>query len=134
MNKSDDIYDIINLWLHTVRYDDSKEISKLYAKNAVLLGTVAENVKQGRAVIKTYFDEFKKKNPVGVLNSIIFQDLGKNYGSADGNYTFELDEKCGDEIIRVKVPARYTFVVNTKTKLIQTHHSSSTPENKPTAI
>jgi len=130
MNKSQEIYEIIDNWLSTVEDCDSKRISQLYAKDGILLGTVAENVKQGRAVIKTYFDEFKKKNPVGVLNSIIFTELGCSYGSADGNYTFELDEKSGDEVIRVKVPARFTFVVCLKTKFIHIHHSSSTPENK----
>ena len=131
-NKSQKIYNIVDNWLSTVKIGDSKDISELYDKNAVLLGTVAENVKQGRSVIKTYFHMFKKKNPIGVIDSIIFQKLNKRYGVADGNYTFELDDpKTGK---RVKVPARFTFVVDTKKKLILTHHSSSTPENKTTLI
>ena len=132
MNKSQEIYNIVDNWLSTIKNENSKKISKLFAKDGVLLGTVAENVKQGRTVIKTYFDDFKKKDPVGELNSIIFTELGRHYGVADGNYTFELNDEETDK--RIKVPARFTFIVNLKTKLIVTHHSSSTPVNKLTDI
>jgi uncharacterized protein (TIGR02246 family) len=127
-NQTKRIYKIVNNWLETVKEGTPTEISKLYAKDGVLLGTVAENVKQGRGVIKTYFEMFKKKNPEGIINSIIFQYLGNEYGVADGNYTFELDdeENPGE---RVFVQARFTFVVNLKTEEIHTHHSSSRPVN-----
>ena len=121
------IYAIIENWLQKVESGDSKDVSKLYAEDGVLLGTMAANIKQGRRVIKTYFDTFLKKNPIGMLNSIVFQALGDEFGIADGNYTFELDEKGK----RVFVSARYTFVVNLDTGLIMTHHSSSNPNNTP---
>lgn len=125
------VYGIIRRWLRTVEDDNSQAVADLYDKRGVLLGTVAENVKQGRSVIKTYFDSFLKKHPVGVLDSIIFQTLGNGHATVSGNYTFELDGKDGG---RVFVPARYTFVVDLKTRLILAHHSSSTPEGQSTAI
>lgn len=129
-SKAGEAYKIMDRWLETVKSGDSGKVADLYDEKGVLLGTVARNIKQGRSVIKTYFDSFLKKRPVGVLNSIIFQDLGPDYAVADGNYTFELD---GDGK-RILVPARFTFVVNVKTGLILTHHSSSTPDGKPTSI
>jgi uncharacterized protein (TIGR02246 family) len=134
-NTADRIYDIIRNWLEVVKRHDAKKISELYGEQGVLLGTVAENVKQGRGVIKTYFDNFVLKHPEGVLNSIIFKRLGDKYGVADGNYTFTLDD---DGIVgkkRKEVPARFTFVINLDNGLIESHHSSSTPKNsKPTDI
>jgi uncharacterized protein (TIGR02246 family) len=125
------VYQIIRRWLKTVENCDPTEVANLYDKQGVLLGTVAENVKQGRSVIKTYFDSFLKKHPVGVLDSIVFQTVGHAHATVSGNYTFELDDKDGE---RVFVPARYTFVVDLQTRLILTHHSSSTPDGKTTVI
>ena len=123
-------YEIVDNWLNAVKSGDPQKVADLYDERGVLLGTVAQNIKQGRSVIKTYFDSFLKKRPVGLINSIIFQELGPDHAVADGNYTFELDE--GGK--RILVPARFTFVVNLGTKLILTHHSSSTPDGKTTSI
>jgi uncharacterized protein (TIGR02246 family) len=124
-------YEIVHHWLKTVKGGDPQEVADLYAERGVLLGTVAKNIKQGRSVIKTYFDSFLKKRPIGFLNSFIFQDLGSDCGIADGNYTFEMDDKDGK---RVSVLARFTFVINLKTGLIMTHHSSSNPTGETTSI
>jgi len=132
-NQSQKIYNVVNNWLETVKRKDPKEISDLYSEQAVLLGTVAENVKQGRSVIKTYFDMFVKKEPVGVLNSIIFKSLGEKYGVADGNYTFTLNDP-DSETGRINIPARFTFVIDLERRLIETHHSSSNPGNLLTDI
>jgi uncharacterized protein (TIGR02246 family) len=115
---------IVTRWLETVKGGDPQKVSDLYAKRAVLMGTVAQHLKQGRGLIKTYFDGFLKKRPTGFIDSIVFQNLG-NHAVADGNYTFELDGKNGE---RTRVPARFTFVVDLSTGLILTHHSSSNPE------
>jgi len=124
-------YRIVANWLETVKSGDPQKVADLYDEKAVLMGTVARNLKQGRSVIKTYFDSFLKKRPVGFLDSIIFQELGEDYAVADGNYTFELGDKGGG---RIRVPARFTFVVNVKTGLILTHHSSSNPGGQMTSI
>lgn len=127
----DRVYRVLQRWLKTVENDDPQAVANLYDKRGVLLGTVAENVKQGRSVIKTYFDSFLKKHPVGALDSIVFQTVGHAHATVSGNYTFEMDDKDGE---RVFVPARYTFVVDLQTRLILTHHSSSTPTGHTTAI
>lgn len=121
---SHDAYGVVTRWLETVKAGDPQAVADLYAERGVLLGTVARHIKQGRSVIKTYFDGFLRKRPVGFINSIIFQELGPDHVVADGRYTFELDGEGG----RVRVPARFTFVIDLKTGLISTHHSSSNPE------
>lgn len=118
------ILQVVEKWLKTLETRDPQKVANLYAERSVLLGTVAKNIKQGRSVIKTYFDLFLKKKPIGMLNSIIFQELDEDYGIADGNYTFELENEKGK---RVLVQARFTFVICLKTMLIMTHHSSSNP-------
>lgn len=124
-------YKIIHHWLKTVKTGTPQDVADLYDEKAVLMGTVAKHLKQGRSVIKTYFDTFLRKHPVGALNSIIFQELGGDHAVADGNYTFELDGGDGGRIL---VPARFTFVVDLHSGLILTHHSSSTPEGQTTSI
>lgn len=119
------IYETIRHWLETVKKCDAEAISLLYAKQGVLLGTMAENVKQGRTVIKTYFDSFVLKEPVGSLRSIIFK-VGGKYGWADGNYVFNLKDPKSPTG-RTDVPARFTFIINLDDRLIETHHSSATP-------
>jgi len=126
--ENDEIQKIVDNWLDVVSKGDPQSITDLYAEEGVLLGTVAENIKQGRKEIKTYFDMFTKKNPKGTIDSIIFQDLGDDHGVADGNYTFEIDDE-ENKGKRIKVPARFTYVVDVKSGLIHTHHSSATPEN-----
>lgn len=121
------IYRIIRRWLRTVEGGDPQKVADLYAERGVLMGTVAQHFKQGRPIIKTYFDSFLKKRPIGTIDSIVFQRLGDNYAVADGNYTFELDSSDG----RTRVPARFTFVVDLGTGLILTHHSSSNPVTTP---
>jgi uncharacterized protein (TIGR02246 family) len=122
----EEIQHTIDTWLETVKGGDPQAIADLYAEDGVLLGTIAENIKQGRQVIKTYFDMFVKKNPKGVIDSIIFQEFGDT-AVADGNYTFSLDNEDGG---RDQVAARFTFVIHNNNGVweIQTHHSSATPE------
>ena len=128
------MWDVIQNWLSVVKTWKPKDIANLYATDAVLLGTVALNVTQGREVIETYFDGFVLKEPSGVINSIIFQTIGSKFGVADGTYTFNLKNDEGKEPKRINVDARFTFLIDLETREIKTHHSSSTPKNKTTEI
>jgi uncharacterized protein (TIGR02246 family) len=128
------MWDVIQNWLKVVKTHKPKDIANLYAKDAVLLGTVALNVTQGREVIETYFDGFVLKEPSGTINSIIFQTIGDKFGVADGTYTFNLKNEVDKEPKRIYVNARFTFLIDLESKEIKTHHSSSTPKNKITEI
>jgi hypothetical protein len=121
------LYDTVINWIATVTRDSSKQIADLYSDDAILLGTVAENIKIGRRMIEAYFDKFVINEPECVLDSIMVKSLG-NYGVVNGSYTFTLNDDF-DESGRIKIPARFTFVIDSVTGLIVTHHSSSTPRN-----
>ena len=125
-NVNDEIESALINWLNVLADGDPVKITDLYLEDGVLLGTVAEDIKQGHTAIQEYFDMFVTKNPIGSVNSFILQNFG-DICISDGTYTFELD---GEEGGRESVAARYTYVwkkINNKW-MIATHHSSINPE------
>jgi uncharacterized protein (TIGR02246 family) len=126
-NVEDDIEAALTNWLNTLADGNAVAISDLYLENAVLIGTLAEDIKQGREQIQGYFERFLKSSPIGSVDSFILQ----NYGDiciSDGNYTFEMDSESGS---RESVSARYTYVWKKENKkwMIASHHSSAEPKN-----
>tara|TARA_R110000851_G_scaffold86327_5_gene187464 strand:+ start:13702 stop:14076 length:375 start_codon:yes stop_codon:yes gene_type:complete len=119
------IIEYIQHWVDTVCKHNARDIVNLYAPDGILLGTVAENIKDGQTEIMEYFDMFVTKKPCGVIDTYYVQEYG-DIAIVDGTYTFELNDDYGS---RDSVPARYTFVlrkVNGEWK-IATHHSSVNP-------
>jgi uncharacterized protein (TIGR02246 family) len=124
-NVEDDIEEALTNWLNTLADGNPVAMADLYLENGVLIGTLAEDIKQGREQIQGYFERFLKSSPVGSVDSFILQ----NYGDiciSDGNYTFEMDGASGS---RESVTARYTYVWKKENKkwMIATHHSSVNP-------
>ena len=113
-------------WLNVLAEGDPVKITDLYLDNGVLLGTVAEEIKQGHTEIQAYFDMFVSKNPIGSIDTFILQNFG-DICISDGTYTFELD---GEEGGRTSVAARYTYVWKKENNkwMIATHHSSVNPK------
>lgn len=122
------LYDVVVNWSETIRVGAPKQIADLYSDEAVLLGTVAETIKIGRRMIEAYFDRFVSRDPDCALNSIMVKSLGNKYGVANGSYTFTVNDEFG-ESDRIQIPARFTFLIDLETGLIESHHSSSTPRN-----
>ena len=113
-------------WLTTVCSGDPVAVSNLYAPDGILVGTVAQRIKQGPAEIKTYFNTFLLNEGIcGNITSSITQEY-PGIAIDTGTYTFEWTEN-GE---RVQVPARYTFVWRKTPKgwKIANHHSSALPE------
>ena len=110
-------------WLQTVCTHNPAAVVSLYAKDGVLVGTVAQRIKQGRADIKTYFDMFlAKPNLCGVFYGPDVVQSSKGYAIHSGTYLFSF---AGQE-----VPARFTFVYcwTPQGWKIANHHSSALPE------
>jgi uncharacterized protein (TIGR02246 family) len=127
-NVEDDIEAAMTNWLNTLADGNAVAMSDLYLENGVLIGTLAEDIKQGREQIQGYFERFLGSSPIGSVDSFILQ----NYGDiciSDGNYTFEMDGEGGN---RGSVTARYTYVWKKENKkwMIATQHSSADPKNK----
>ena len=66
----------VTTWLETVCTHNPEAITKLDNYDATLLGTVAENIKQGRTEIRSYFDYFVKMKPCGKITSLYINDFG----------------------------------------------------------
>ena len=113
-------------WLCTVCTRNPAAVASLYAPDGILVGTVAQRIKQTPAEIQTYFDTFLAKD--GICGNVTSQMSQEYLGWAidTGTYTFSWTENGNV----VEVPARYTFVWR-KTPhgwKIANHHSSALPE------
>jgi uncharacterized protein (TIGR02246 family) len=113
-------------WLATVCKHDPAEVVRLYAPDGVLVGTVAQRIKQGRADIKTYFDMFLAKPGLcGEYQSHLVQSY-PGWAVDSGTYTFQWLEGGSPKV----VPARFTFVYRHTPDgwKIANHHSSALPD------
>ena len=120
------VHDLTRFWLQTVCSRDPLAVANLYAPDGILVGTVAQRIKQTPAEIKTYFDTFlAKKGICGNITSTLTQEY-PGLAIDTGTYTFSWTEN--GEV--VQVPARYTFVWRKTAKgwKIVNHHSSALPE------
>lgn len=118
---------IIQAWEEALRTKNLEAILNTYCQRAVLLGTFAKNIKQGRSLISTYFEKLFILEDLNVSFAPEFYCNSLQDGYVlSGIYTFTHREKGAIK----KTRARYTFVckiVAGKTKIIN-HHSSQVPE------
>jgi uncharacterized protein (TIGR02246 family) len=124
---SEEIMALSELWLDTVKTHDPSAVTELYAPYGVLVGTVAQRIKQGHEDIEGYFDMFLAKDGLtGTYQSHLIQTFN-NWAIDSGTYTFEWVEE-GKSVI---VPARFTFVYEKSDYdrgwRIANHHSSELP-------
>ena len=117
---------ILKLWQKLFNANDIN-IVKTYSNDAVFLGTFAKNIKQGRALISTYFvGLFKKENlNVQFTKEIYVNDIEDGY-IVSGIYIFSYTENGATQSVR----ARYSFTIqyiNGKPYIIN-QHSSIVPE------
>lgn len=113
-------------WMSAVCAHDVRQVVSMYAADGVLVGTVAQRIKQGRPDIKLYFDRFLAKPGLcGRFDSHLLQNYA-GWGIHSGTYTFAWTEN-GRPVV---VPARYTFVWKGTPEgwRIANHHSSALPE------
>ncbi|MFI6375482.1 SgcJ/EcaC family oxidoreductase [Streptomyces sp. NPDC050546] len=117
-------------WNAALRTGDPKKVADLYAKDAVLLPTVSNNVRTDRAEIVDYFEHFLKNKPVGTKIESHVNILDRNTAIDTGVYEFALtDHETGE---KSTVEARYTYAYEKQPNgkwLIVNHHSSKMPES-----
>ena len=120
------VHDLTQTWLRTVCTRNPAAVANLYARDGILVGTVAQRIKQTPAEIQTYFDTFLAKE--GICGNVTSQMSQEYPGWAidTGTYTFSWTENGNV----VEVPARYTFVWRKTPQgwKIANHHSSALPE------
>lgn len=120
--QKNEIAGLFDQWNSALQTGDPKQVSALYAKDAILLPTVSNQVRHNHEEIEDYFVHFLAKGPQGKIdesNVRIFDDLAIN----SGVYTFTFKDGAS-------VQARYTYVYRWDGQrwLIIEHHSSAMPE------
>lgn len=121
---------LFDTWNKALRTGDSKKVASLYAKDAVLLPTVSNEVRTNHAQIVAYFDKFLQSKPVGKKVKTIVDVLDKDSAIDTGVYQFTLTDKATGK--KSVVEARYTYAyekIDGKWKIVN-HHSSAMPEKK----
>ena len=121
MNNSD-IEALFDTWNGALQTGDPKQVSALYASNAILLPTVSNQVRHNHAEIENYFVHFLAKGPKGVINESNIRTFG-DVAINSGVYTFTFAD--GNS-----VQARFSYVYrwNGQQWQIIEHHSSAMPE------
>lgn len=122
MNNNDEILALFDQWNNALKTGNPKEVSALYATDAILLPTVSNKVRHNHEEIEDYFVHFLAKVPSGKIdesNVRIFNDIAIN----SGVYTFTFADGSA-------VQARFTYVYAKEGEgwLIKEHHSSQMPE------
>lgn len=111
-------------WNRALATLDANKVADRYARDAVLLPTVSNQVRTNRAEIVDYFEHFLRNRPQGTILESQVKFLNRNAAIDTGTYRFSLNGG------QSTVDARYTFVyerVGGKW-LIVNHHSSAMPE------
>ncbi|WP_217237064.1 SgcJ/EcaC family oxidoreductase [Streptomyces sp. AC555_RSS877] len=122
------IASLFDTWNAALQTGDSEKVADLYAKDAVLLPTVSNQVRTDRAEIVDYFDHFLENKPVGKKTETIVNVLDADSAIDTGVYEFTLtDPDTGKKRV---VEARYTYAFEKIDGewLIANHHSSAMPE------
>ncbi|MET9818255.1 SgcJ/EcaC family oxidoreductase [Streptomyces sp. NPDC006355] len=117
-------------WNAALRTGDPQKVADLYAKDAVLLPTVSNNVRTDRAEIVDYFEHFLRNKPVGTKIESVVNVLDRDTVIDTGVYEFALTDPATGEKNTVK--ARYTYAYEKQPDgrwLIVNHHSSKMPES-----
>ena len=119
----EEVKGLFTLWNDALATLDPDTVAKRYAKNAVLLPTVSDLPRTTKDLITSYFVDFLKKKPQGVIiESYVYH--GFNWAEDVGVYEFTMGA-TGDKVV-----ARYSFVYvfeDDEWKILH-HHSSVMPE------
>jgi uncharacterized protein (TIGR02246 family) len=123
------ILSLFDGWNAALRTGDPEKVADLYAKDAVLLPTVSNEIRTDRAGIVDYFEHFLANKPVGKKVTSVVKVLDGNSAIDTGAYDFTLtDPETGEKRV---VEARYTYEYekqrNGEWKIVN-HHSSAMPE------
>jgi hypothetical protein len=122
---SQELSTLVQTWLDAVCSGDPNAVTALYASDAVLVGTVAQEIKQGTGGIHDYFVSFLSRPGLcGSITSMVPQSFS-GMGIASGVYQFLWEGEVPEGI-----QARYSFVFEHRLGqwLIVNHHSSAWPK------
>ncbi|MFF7767436.1 SgcJ/EcaC family oxidoreductase [Streptomyces massasporeus] len=120
---------LFDRWNAALQTGDPDKVADLYAKDAVLLPTVSNQVRTDRAGIVDYFEHFLPNKPVGTKVESVVNILDRDTVIDTGVYEFALTDHGTGE--KSTVRARYTYAYEKQPNgnwLIVNHHSSKMPQ------
>ncbi|WP_414529971.1 SgcJ/EcaC family oxidoreductase [Nodularia chucula] len=125
-----EIAQLFDRWNSSLQTGDPNLVTQNYARNAILLPTVSNQMRRNHEEIQDYFVEFLQLQPVGRIDHRSIR-LYCDVAIDSGIYTFQLTNNGESQ----EVQARYTFVYNRVGNrwLIAEHHSSAMPETMTTS-
>ena len=118
----DEVKGLFTLWNNALQSGNPKQVTALYAEDAVLLPTISNRIRSNPDAIEAYFVDFLARSPQGRLDQShirIFETLAVH----SGIYTFSFADGS-------QVQARFTYLYQSSDndwKIIE-HHSSAMPE------
>ena len=124
-----EVLGLFDQWSHAVQSGDPDRVVALYAENAILLPTVANDPRRTPEAIREYFVEFLALNPVPRLDEYSIR-ASETIADNSGLYTFGTTP--AGQPFRA-IAARFTFnyeKINGQWMIIQ-HHSSALPKPDP---
>jgi uncharacterized protein (TIGR02246 family) len=122
---ADEASAVIDRWAATFSANDVESLLKLYADDAIFLGTVSPIIATDPAAIRSYFASLPRSGNSVVIGDRRLVVLGDNAVLAAGFYDFTI-MRDGNPVAS---PARFTFVLVKRDGqwLIRHHHSSARP-------
>ena len=110
-------------WNDALATGNPDVVTNMYAKDAVLLPTVSNQVRHNHSEIRDYFVAFLAKQPQGVITESNARVLSDTLATNAGIYVFTFGDGSS-----VSARFNYTYeLIGGAWKIIQ-HHSSAMPE------
>jgi uncharacterized protein (TIGR02246 family) len=119
-----EIASLFDRWNKSLKSGDPDQVVKNYAKNSILLATLANKPRLTVAEKRSYFKFFLANKPSGKINYRKIE-VGYNIAVDAGIYTFTF-AKTGS-VVKARYTFTYRFIKNKW--LISCHHSSRMPED-----
>ena len=113
--------ELLQKWVSTVKGGDPKQVTDLYRRNGILLGTFSNKERVGHELILEYFENLLKF-PVEVEIVSEHPHVLESTAVNSGHYNFVTNGKT--------INARFSFVYHKDDEWkIISHHSSVIPES-----
>ena len=125
LGQASDVAAQFNRWAQALKSGDPARVAALYARDAVLLPTLSDRIRQDTREIVEYFTGFLAKGPEVVILSETMREMG-GVAVHCGICRFVLTRLEG----KPRIDARFTFVhewIDGRWQIVA-HHSSVIPE------
>ena len=122
-----EIASLFDRWNTSLKSGDPDQVVKNYAKNSILLATLANKPRLTVAEKRSYFKSFLINKPAGKIN---YRKIEVGYDTAFDAGIYTLTFAKTGAVVKARYTFTYRFDFNKNKWLITSHHSSRMPEDK----